>query len=70
MSRSFGGIGRPCAEEEPSELLVGGIERDAGASQEVGAPDVEQSQSAGAYPDVGAPDVEQDQPMTSDVSLS
>jgi len=69
MSRRISGFGRPCS-EDVSELLVGGIERDAGASQDVGAPDVEHGQSAGASQDVSAPDLEQDQPMTSDVSLS
>jgi hypothetical protein len=70
MSRRISGFGRPCADEEPSEILVGGIERDAGASVEAGEPDTEQSQSAGASVEAGAPDVEQTQSMTSSVSLS
>jgi hypothetical protein len=69
MSRSFGGFGRPCADEEPSEILVNGILQKISAATDVGDAEIQQEQSNGASVGLGS-DASQTQQMTSTVELT
>jgi hypothetical protein len=73
MSRSFSGFGRPCTDEEPSELLVDGIRVSHQVPEpNLAEPDLAPSPSLTSTVNLAEPDsgTSQTQQMTSTVELT